>query len=565
MLASNLTLLLSGAGGFGISGQFFLNGALITNLSGPLALAAGANTITGTGTGTLLGVIQDAVQSTIPIMGSNSGTALTGGALTLFASSEFNSTYAAWKACDGSSTTDFATNGAGDNWWILAFYATPIVPRSITLRGRWGSQTEYPNAGVVEGSNDNVNWTTLIASVPPLPYSSGDQTLQIVTSTAYSYVRYRSTQKNQAATQNNIGLSTFQIAAQLSSSLTYALDAGATLTLSGTNTYTGTTTINSGTIKVSSASALSAGTVAVNGGTLDLSALTYAQRDIILASATNGGGNITPLQGEYLLIGGGGGGANTGGAGGGGAGGVIYNSAFIFNAQSYDIAVGNGGAPLAKGGNTTAFGEMALGGGNGGQAGALGAVGGSSGGGSYFVSSPNGIQTSVNGGTAYANKGGFGNGGTTSNTAGGGGGGAGGAGSNCGVVTSGSGGAGGIGIELSITGAATWYAGGGGGGAENRTGGHAGGAGGSGIGGNGTAASTGSAGNGVDNTGSGGGGGSNGSTTGGKGGSGVVVVAYRAAYGSSKAIMTGVASDSPTRSGWIVRRATADAGNLVVV
>lgn len=95
---------------------------------------------------------------------------------------------------------------------------------------------------------------------------------------------------------------------------------------------------------------------------------------------------------DYLIVAGGGGGrlGNNGDAGGG-AGGLILNTAQSVNKGSYPIVVGAGGlshkdnisAPT-NGGNSTAFGLIAIGGGMSGNASIKGSDGGSGGGNTYF-------------------------------------------------------------------------------------------------------------------------------------------------------------------------------------
>lgn len=239
-------------------------------------------------------------------------------------------------------------------------------------------------------------------------------------------------------------------------------------------------------------------------------------------------------QGVYLIVAGGGGGGTQvfSSGGGGGAGGLLTGSFFANVSTSYSIVVGSGGAVGVNGANSSGFGVTAIGGGWGGGSnspgGSFGGSGGSGGG--------TGIGGSVSGGSGTAGQG-FGGGiGRGDPFSGGAGGGAGAAGGNAGGV----GGVGGIGVQSSITGTATYYAGGGGGGGSNQSGGQdgqlpgAGGLGGGGYGGYGGPDGSGSvATSGVAGTaglGGGGGGGARvgqyGSTSGGAGGSGIVIAAY---------------------------------------
>ena len=242
----------------------------------------------------------------------------------------------------------------------------------------------------------------------------------------------------------------------------------------------------------------------------------------------------SPLNGniQVLVVGGGGGGGETIG-GGGGAGGYVYNASFPVISGSYTVTVGAGGAggwtgvtgagsyPAGLPGGNSVFGSItAIGGGAGGGYNEISSVGGSGGGGGA------GNSYGIRSGT-----GGQGNSGGTSNdnsNSGAGGGGAGGVGAN---ASNGSCGAGGPGISNSISGVATFYAAGGGGGARV-SGGGSGANGGSGIGGNGATGGAGTiGGQGTNNTGSGGGGGgytdsSSSDGRGGNGGSGIIILRY---------------------------------------
>ena len=222
---------------------------------------------------------------------------------------------------------------------------------------------------------------------------------------------------------------------------------------------------------------------------------------------------------RYLVVGGGGGGANDWGMAGAGAGGVVYGSMNVIPGNNYTIIVGDGGAPVSNGNNSSFHTIVALGGASGGY----GTAGGSGSGGAYTDANPNSIYAGISIQPSYANAVSYGNSGGNyagSGYGGGGGGGAGGAGG----VASGSyvvGGNGGAGVSFNLYGTSVTYAGGGGGGAY-----YTGGSGGSGIGGNGGRGGGGgnvAGGAGANNTGSGGG---SGYGTGGRGGSGIVLVVY---------------------------------------
>jgi hypothetical protein len=234
--------------------------------------------------------------------------------------------------------------------------------------------------------------------------------------------------------------------------------------------------------------------------------------------------SIVPLEISYLVVAGGGSGGAAN-AGGGGAGGYLTNygvsTITLQEGEVYTITVGAGGASVTNPpgviGNSGSNSELsgtgiatitAIGGGYGGRS-SQGGSGGSGGGNSYNITSSGGSGT-----VGQGNDGGSGSP-VGPEYGGGGGGGAGAVGGN-GTTTAG--GAGGVGLSNSITGSATFYAGGGGGSTEATTG--AAGAGGNGGGGAGSAGTNATAG--TSNTGGGGGGTNN--ATSGAGGSGVVIL-----------------------------------------
>lgn len=255
---------------------------------------------------------------------------------------------------------------------------------------------------------------------------------------------------------------------------------------------------------------------------------------------------------EVLLVGGGGGGGAYGGGGGGG--GQVVSNRVTLTSRAYDIRVGAGGrgasatkaTPTAinyqadAGGDTSAFGFTARGGGAGGSvcAGFSGANGGGGGVAAYKTTPASDITMA--GGLPNDVELGFG-GGASLQPAGqshflqaaGGGGGAGGAGADAafgdGIIVAGRGG---CGVTNAITGVALGYGGGGGGGRSQGTTGGATDGGGAGGTGSSEATVTGGA-PGVDGHGGGGGGGGRAVRTpgnGGNGGCGVVIVRYKPIY-----------------------------------
>ena len=287
-------------------------------------------------------------------------------------------------------------------------------------------------------------------------------------------------------------------------------------------------------------------TITNSGSTYTISPTTNAGNFTLRFKATDGLHSISKTSNvslslafdlDYLVVaGGGGGGGNRGG--GGGAGGLLSGTTTgLASGVVLGIVVGSGGAAGSgwgggnggRGGNssitqTTGTGFTTVestGGGGGANNGddpwnSATYNGGSGGGASKASSTTNtaGGKGTYPGSTFVdAPRQGY-DGGARSGIGGAGGGGAGGVGG-----TSGSG-AGGVGVESSITGTATYYAGGGGGGEyQSSNPGGTGGSGGGGAGGDGTGTA------GTDALGGGGGGGGDGNgTPGGVGGTGVVIL-----------------------------------------
>lgn len=117
-----------------------------------------------------------------------SGTATgTAGTYTVTASSEFNATYAGWKAFDGNDTTDWATLTVTSNFWVRLQLSVARVVTSVVVRGR-ASGTERPTSWRIEGSNDGATFTTLHSSTTALGNIA--QTFAFTNTTSYLYYRF---------------------------------------------------------------------------------------------------------------------------------------------------------------------------------------------------------------------------------------------------------------------------------------------------------------------------------------------------------------------------------------
>ena len=240
-------------------------------------------------------------------------------------------------------------------------------------------------------------------------------------------------------------------------------------------------------------------------------------------------GTSSPTTVEYLVVAGGGGGGGSNGGGAGGAGGYRTATGYaVTSGQTIAVTVGAGGAggtstgAAGNDGSNSVFGSLTSTGGGGGGSGDGSFYAGRSGGSGGGGASQGGNNGS--GGTAsppgQGNAGGDGVTDSASFRSGAGGGGAGVAGSN--ATGPSSGGQGGNGLQSSITGTATYYAGGGAGAWWSGTNSVAG------LGGGGTQNVAGTA-----NTGGGGGGGTPGN--GRAGGSGVVIIRYPDSYAAASA------------------------------
>jgi len=186
-------------------------------------------------------------------------------------------------------------------------------------------------------------------------------------------------------------------------------------------------------------------------------------KDIVVCFTNNGTLTVTGTgYVEFLAVGGGGGGGSLSGnlgVSGGGAGGLVHFAALPVRAGTYDVQVGAGGEVGENGGNTSAFGIVAYGGGHGSVAGGQPGAGGSGGGASHDTKGNDSVTNSA--GRAMALYGNLGcTGGASSHQYGaGGGGGAGAEGEHTGGT--GNPGAGGDGLPFSIVGHEVYYAGGG--------------------------------------------------------------------------------------------------------
>ena len=301
--ANYLTL----AGAWSLSGNIEVdNGSVAFN---PLAALTVGNTIVGTGS-----VIQTGT-GTLSLTGTNSysgGTAINAGTLSI--SSDTNL---------GNSAGGLALNGG-----LLQTTASLTSSRSITLGGTGGSFS--PDAGTSLTLNGAIGGSSLLGLT-----MAGAGTLTLAGKNTYeggtvvnAGTLSISSDKNLGNTSGVLTLNgaTLQSTSSLTSfrginlghGATISPDAGTTLTLNGPvggsgltmagsgtlalggiNTYTGTTTINAGTLSISSDGNLgnAGNALLLSGGTLQSTASMASARSITL-----GGGTFAPDAGTTLTL-----------------------------------------------------------------------------------------------------------------------------------------------------------------------------------------------------------------------------------------------------------------------
>ena len=88
-------------------------------------------------------------------------TANTGNGFTISASSNFSG-FDPWKAVDGSTTTEWATNLSNSNFWYQVRTPAKVTIWKLYVRGRNSPNTERYNNWRFEASNDGSTWTSII-------------------------------------------------------------------------------------------------------------------------------------------------------------------------------------------------------------------------------------------------------------------------------------------------------------------------------------------------------------------------------------------------------------------
>ena len=219
-----------------------------------------------------------------------------------------------WYGINGSLTvgTGSLTNSAAVDIWgaghaVGQSYANQISPNSVVTMNAGGTFND--GVSTTAGSFIMNGGTVNIDSGQTITLSNG------ITSNTNG--AHQTSQILGGSLALVSGTTTFSVAqdSSLASDLTISsvISGGAitktgngTLTLSGANMYTGTTTLSAGTIEANSNTALGTGTVAIGGGTLgSTTASTIANAVTLQGNATlsgiTSGGTLTQSGGSYTL------------------------------------------------------------------------------------------------------------------------------------------------------------------------------------------------------------------------------------------------------------------------
>ena len=307
-------------------------------------LKSGGNsaTIGGTGTANISTLAQDRIfirtdlssdtlTITIPILGDGANTALTksgAGTLILTAANSVNQLSAqplviyagTLQLGNGGATGSVNTASSIENYGSLVFnrnnlvaqgtdFSTIIGSGSVTQAGSSASVLSLTAANTYTGGT-NINSGTVLFTGTALGTTgnvtfTGNSTLRFGSSTTTD-LSSRLVMTNGVTSTIDIGVNTVTFASAFGSSTSGALTkvGSGTLTLSGANTYTGTTTINSGTALVTGSlngttgtPLTFAGSATVNfseasGVSQGMGALTFSTGDGTVQSTNNGGNSF---------------------------------------------------------------------------------------------------------------------------------------------------------------------------------------------------------------------------------------------------------------------------------
>jgi len=331
-----------------VAGVISGTGAVVKQGSGTLSLD-GTNTYTGTTTvsaGTL------SVSSGTALVDSNAVTVSSGATLDIAASETIGSLAGAGAVTLGANTltaggSNTSTTFSGGMSGTGGFTKTGSGTLSLSGTNTYtGATTLSAGAITITGgtSIDNGSAVT-VASGATLTLAGGGETIGSLAGAGNVVLSYTLT----SGADNSS--TTFSGVISSNNTSGIAKTGSGTLTLSGSNIYTGSTTVSAGTLSVASDSNLGSGALTLNGGTLAVTGATTIDNAINLAAsstlnvgaavtqtgAIGGTGNLTKTGAESLTL----------------AGSNTYSGATTVSAGTLSVAsdgnLGSGSLTLAGG------------------------------------------------------------------------------------------------------------------------------------------------------------------------------------------------------------------------
>lgn len=120
------------------------------------------------------------------------------------ASTEFSSTFAAWKAFDGDTTTHGWIAAATTGWLKLDWGSATLVLK-YAVRGSFNNTTCSPKTWTFEGSNDNATWTVLDTQTNITSWTNNESKSYTLSTTGfYRYYRLNITANNGHASEVDV-------------------------------------------------------------------------------------------------------------------------------------------------------------------------------------------------------------------------------------------------------------------------------------------------------------------------------------------------------------------------
>jgi autotransporter-associated beta strand protein len=148
--------------------------------------------------------------------------------------------------------------------------ATSII---LDVVGQVGNLT-WNNSGLTGDGHTwdvqvNSNWSSTAPAGNPNQFYQGDNVNFTDSNNGNYGVTISGTVQPGTVTVNTAGAYTFSGTGAIGGSASLSMQGSGSLTITNANTYTGGTTLNSGTLNINNAAALGTGTLTINGGTID--------------------------------------------------------------------------------------------------------------------------------------------------------------------------------------------------------------------------------------------------------------------------------------------------------